>query len=655
MSSFWKTAGGNDVRRDTSIPAAAVYVLLALTFLVLITLSNAGLKHLRLDWTENRIYTLSDNTLKIIESIDQPINLYLFFSETVSREYSPLRKYHTQVRELLEEFEFHSEGKIKLHLVDPEPFSEEEDRATGFGLQKVPVQNSGQSLYFGLAGTNAVGNIEVIPFLQSSREVFLEYDIDKLIYSLMNPKKPVLGLMTTLPMYPTGFGSPIGNPEHPWVIIEQLEQLFTVKLVFTDTDRVDDDVDLLMVAHPKDLEDKTLYAIDQYVMKGGKAIFFVDPYAEVEEIPVPQDTPLPTADAKSSSLNRLFHSWGFSVSEGTIIADFDHALMAAAPGQAPRRHIVLLGYKQGTLNQEDAITAMLDQINLGYASNIQVLDKEKIQMTPLIQSGKNSMLMPLQRLRFLRSSADLETGFVPSGEQYTIAAKIQGEMTSAFDGPPPPPKEEETDDEDGESKEEKKPDADLQQQHVAQSTGSANLLVVADVDMLADRMWVQVRQFFGKTIKQPYANNRDFVINAVDQYTGGSELIGIRGRASLSRPFTRVIELERESSLKYRETEENLQRKLKETEQKLSELQSQRADSKSTILTAEQQRELAGFRAQMLQTRKELREVKHRLAKDIDALGGRLKAVNIGLVPAVVTLLALLFAFIRFRRRSRHE
>lgn len=646
------------MKRNMPVPQAVVYVLLALTFLVLTMLSNTALKHLRLDLTENSIYTLSDNTLKIIEGVDQPINLYLFFSETVSRDYSPLRKYHTQVRELLEEYVFHSEGNIQLHLVDPEPFSEDEDRATGFGLQKVPVQNSGESLYFGLAGTNAVGNIETIAFLQTSREVFLEYDIGKLLYSLLNPKKPVLGLMTSLPMYPTGLGSPIGNPERAWVIIEQLEQLFTVKLVFTDTERVDDDVDLLMVAHPQNLEDQTLYAIDQYVMGGGKAIFFVDPYAEVQEIPVPDDTPLPDANIRSSSLNRLFNSWGFGVSEGTVVADFDHALQAAAPGHAPRRHIVLLGYKQANMSQEDAITAMLGQVNFASASNIEVTDTEKIRMTPLVQSGFNSMLMPLQRLRFVADQAALERGFVASGREYTIAAKIEGELTSAFDGPPPPPKEEEADGEDGDNGEEKKaeePQAKPQYPHIAQSTGAANLLVVADVDVLSDRMWVTVREFFGQRIQQPHANNRDFIVNAVDQYTGGSELIGIRGRARLSRPFTRVIELERQSSLKYRETEENLQRKLRETEQKLSELQSRRADVKSTILTAEQQQELAGFRAQMLQTRKELREVKHRLARDIDALGARLTAINIGVVPAGVTLLALLFAFIRHRRRSRHE
>jgi len=646
------------MKRDMPVPQAVVYVLLALTFLVLTTLSNTALKHLRLDLTENSIYTLSDNTLKIIEGIDQPINLYLFFSETVSRDYSPLRKYHTQVRELLEEYVFHSEGNIQLHLVDPEPFSEDEDRATGFGLQKVPVQNSGDSLYFGLAGTNAVGNIEAIPFLQTSREVFLEYDIGKLLYSLLNPKKPVLGLMTDLPMYPTGLGSPIGNPDRAWVIIEQLEQLFTVKLVFTDSDRVDDDVDLLMVAHPQRLEEQTLYAIDQYVMGGGKAVFFVDPHAEVQEIPVPADTPLPAADIRSSSLNRLFNAWGFGVSEGTVVADFDHALQAAAPGHAPRRHIVLLGYRQANMNQDDAITAMLGQVNFASASNIEVTDTEKIRMTPLVQSGFNSMLMPLQRLRFVADQAALERGFVASGREYTIAAKIEGELTSAFDGPPPPPKEEEGDGEDGENaadNEEEKPAEKPQYPHIAQTTGAANLLVVADVDVLSDRMWVTVREFLGQRIQQPHANNRDFIVNAVDQYTGGSELIGIRGRARLSRPFTRVIELERKSSLEYRETEENLQRKLRETEQKLSELQSRRADVKSTILTAEQQQELAGFRAQMLQTRKELREVKHKLARDIDALGARLTAINIGAVPAAVTLLALLFAFIRHRRRSRHE
>ena len=635
----------NNAANKAAVPAPVIYALLALTFVVLMTLANIGLKHLRLDLTENKIYTLSDNTLKIIEGIEQSLNLYLFFSEEASKDLAQIRKYHAQVRELLEEFVFHADGKIHLQLIDPEPFSEDEDRATGFGLQKVPIQNTGQSLYFGLAGSNAVGNVEVIPFLHSNREVFLEYDIDKLLYSLIHPKKPVLGLMTSLPMYPTGFGSPIGNPQNPWVIIEQLEQLFTVKLVFTDTERVADDVDLLVVAHPKQLADKTLYAIDQYVMKGGKAMFFVDPYAEVEEIPVPQDMPLPDAQAKSSSLNRLFKSWGFVVPEDTVVADPNHALMAAAPGQTPSRNIVLLGYTKGNMNREDVVTAMLEQVNFGVASHVRVLDEERIEMTPLVQSSENSMLMPLARLRFVADAGALMQGFSPSGERYPVVAKISGMLDSAFDGPPPDEAQESEDGGEGQP----------QAEHVAQSNGEANLLVVADVDLLSDRMWVQAREFFGRRIYQPHASNRDFMINAVDHYTGGSELIGIRGRASLSRPFTRVLELERQSSAKYRATEENLQRKVSETEQKLQELQNKRSDSQSTILSAEQQQEVARLRAQMVQTRKELRDVKHKLAKDIDALGDRLKAVNIGLVPGVVILLALLFAFIRFRGRARNE
>ena len=641
----------NNVKKSaaSAIPTPVIYALLALTFMVLMTLANIGLKHLRLDLTEHKIYTLSDNTLKIIESIEQPIKLYLFFSEDSSKESAPLRKYHAQVRELLEEFVFHADGKIELQTIDPEPFSEDEDRATGFGLQKVPIQNTGQSLYFGLAGSNAVGNVEAIPFLHSNREVFLEYDIDKLLYSLINPKKPVLGLMTSLPMYPTGFGSPIGNPQNPWVIIEQLEQLFTVRLVFTDAERVEEDVDLLVVAHPKMLADKTLYAIDQYVMKGGKALFFVDPYAEVEEIPAPQNMPLPDAQARSSSLNRLFKSWGFVVPEDSVVADPDHALMAAAPGQTPSRNAVLLGYTKGNMNREDVVTAMLEQVNFGIASHVRVLDEERVTMTPLVESSENSMLMPLARLRFIADAGALMQGFSPSGERYPVVAKMAGVLDSAFEGPPP---DDEAEDDGNDGQEQAQPPQD---EHVARTDGEANLLVVADVDVLSDRMWVQAREFFGRRVYQPFASNRDFMINAIDHYTGGSELIGIRGRASLSRPFTRVLELERQSSARYRATEEDLQRKVSETEGKLQELQNKRSDSRSTILTAEQQQEVARLRAQMVQTRKELRDVKHKLAKDIDALGNRLKVINIGLVPGIVILLALLFAFIRFRGRLRDE
>lgn len=640
--------------------------MLVVLFLVLITLSNMLFKHMRLDLTENKIYTLSESTRNIVSAIDQPLNLYLFFTQESSSNNPYYRKYYQRVREILEEYGLYAGDKLRLNFIDPEPFSEDEDRATGFGIQRIPLEDSGDVLYFGLAGSNAVGDVEKIPFLDPRREVFLEYDIDKLLYTLMNPEKPIIGLMSTLPMYPVeGLGA--RSQQNPWVVIEQIEQLFEVKLVFTDSDRIDEEIDVLMVVHPKKLEEKTQYAIDQYVMRGGNAIFFVDPYAEVDDIPLPGDMPMQDLTIKSSSLNTLFKKWGFEVAERTVVTDFNHGLQISMAGQRPQRNILYLGLNENSIDRDDVVTSALEQVNFAIASHIQVLDKDKLEMTPLIHTSKKSSLLPLHILRFMSDPSELEKGFRASEEEYPIAARIKGEVSSAFDGPPKEENEEDENEEGSETKEGDENEADNKADeseaesesdlppHIAKSDGPVNLLVVADVDILSDRLWVVVQNFFGQRLYQPIANNRDFIINAIDNMTGGKDLIGIRSRASFNRPFTKVAEIEQGAVVKYREVEQELESKLQETEAKLQALQEQRTDRKkgTNILSAEQMQEYQRFQKQRLQTRKELRDVKYNLAKDIDQLGRDLKIINIGAVPAVVTVLALIFAFIKRRRQRR--
>jgi len=634
----------------------SICILLVLLFLMLMTVSNAMFKHIRLDLTENQIYTLSESTRNIVAAIDQPLNLYLFFSQKATSNNPYYRKYYQRVREILEEYKLLAGDTLRLNFIDPVPFSEEEDRAAGFGIQRVPLEDSGDALYFGLAGSNAVGDVESIPYLDPRREVFLEYDIDKLLYTLMNPEKPTLGLMSTLSMYPVeGLGA--ASQQNPWVIVEQIEQLFDVQLVFTDSERIPEEIDVLMVVHPKDLAEKTLYAIDQYVMRGGNALFFVDPYAEVDEIPLPEGVQMQDLTVKSSSLNTLFRKWGFEVAERTVVADFSHGLQISMPGQAPQRNIIYMGLDKNNIDGDDVVTSALEQVNFAMASHIQVLNKDQLEMTPLIYSSKDSSLIPVGLLRFMNSPAELEKGFKPSQEEYPIVARIKGEVDSAYDGPPGEEEDEAGDDEsaeEGEEQSEAEDESDLLP-HVGSSAGPVNLLVAADVDMLSDRLWVVVQNFFGQRLYQPIANNRDFVINAIDNMTGGKDLIGIRSRASFNRPFTKVVEIEQDAVIKYREVEEELERKLRETEAKLQELQEQRADRKkgSNILTSEQMQEYQKFQQERLQTRKQLREVQYNLAKDIDQLGRDLKIINIGAVPAVITVLALIFAFVKRRRQRR--
>ena len=632
---------------------------LAVLFFALMILNNELLRGMRIDLTANKLYTLSEGTRSILGQIQEPINLYLFFSEKETESLPQTRSYYERVREVLEEYRLLAGGKLKVHYVNPEAFSQEEDRATQLGLQAASAGGA-EKIYFGLAGTNALDTTEVIPFLQPGRENFLEYDLGKLIYNLIHVKKPVLGLMTDLPMYPTRINPATGRMNEPWVITQELEQLFDVELVFTDAEEIAEEIDVLMVVHPKDLSDKTMYAIDQFVMRGGKGLFFVDPMAEADVSPQLADEPARDIKDRSSSLNRLFRTWGFSVDEDTIIADPARALQVSFQGEGGGRtvnHPSALRMREKDFNREDVVMNALETIHLYLASHVQVEKEAEVEMTPLIHTTKRAIPVPLPRFRFIADPRLLLEGFNAEGVEYPLAARIQANFKSAFDGPPEDEPEEDGEEENGEEseaeEEETEEDAAPEKEHVAETAQPGIVTVVADVDVLSDRMWVQKQSILGQSFSIPFANNRDFVINLVDNLFGSKDLIGIRSRASYSRPFTRVEKLEEEASRKYRATEKSLQKELQETEAKLQKLQEQRTDKKSALLTASQRAEVRKFREKKVEIRKKLRNVQHQLNKDIENLGATIKAVNVVAVPAIVTAIALLAGFLRVRRRKR--
>ncbi len=632
---------------------------LAVLFFALMILNNELLRGMRIDLTANKLYTLSEGTRSILGQIQEPINLYLFFSEKETESLPQIRSYYERVREVLEEYRLLAGGKLKVHYVNPEAFSQEEDRATQLGLQAASAGGA-EKIYFGLAGTNALDTTEVIPFLQPGRENFLEYDLGKLIYNLIHVKKPVLGLMTDLPMYPTRINPATGRMNEPWVITQELEQLFDVELVFTDAEEIAEEIDVLMVVHPKDLSDKTMYAIDQFVMRGGKGLFFVDPMAEADVSPQLADEPARDIKDRSSSLNRLFRTWGFSVDEDTIIADPARALQVSFQGEGGGRtvnHPSALRMREKDFNREDVVMNALETIHLYLASHVQVEKEAEVEMTPLIHTTKRAIPVPLPRFRFIADPRLLLEGFNAEDVEYPLAARIQANFKSAFDGPPEDEPEEDGEEENGEEseaeEEETEKDAAPEKEHVAETAQPGIVTVVADVDVLSDRMWVQKQSILGQSFSIPFANNRDFVINLVDNLFGSKDLIGIRSRASYSRPFTRVEKLEEEASRKYRATEKSLQKELQETEAKLQKLQEQRTDKKSALLTASQRAEVRKFREKKVEIRKKLRNVQHQLNRDIENLGATIKAVNVVAVPAIVTAIALLAGFLRVRRRKR--
>jgi ABC-type uncharacterized transport system involved in gliding motility auxiliary subunit len=653
------------------------YSSLALVFVALVAAvmaSNTLLKGMRFDLTENNLYTLSPGTRSMLAGIEEPINLYLYYSDQQTEDLPALRTYANRVIELLEEFTAAADGGVNLQVIDPLPFSEEEDRASQQGLQPVTLSAGGDTIYFGLAGTNSVGDTDVIPFFEPSerKEAFLEYDIARLVYNLANPDKAVIGILSSAPIT-GGFDPQTQQPSEPWVVTSQIRQLFEVRTLPTSLLTIDEDVDVLWVVHPEDLDESTLYAIDQFILRGGRALVFVDPYAEV----LSTAGPTGLSGVSSSTLEPLFDAWGLRYSPSEVVADNRYALSirTGAGGMSTVRHIGLLGIQAEGLDQQDVVTAGLSTLNFGIAGRLSLDDDATVTLTPLATSSTEAAILPANRFQFLPDPRELLGEFAPAGEEYVLAARLEGRVASAFPGGPPNADEDAAADADSDGETAAGADDDaaedtdaaaaaedgersaaiddeLASRHV-ESTDNANIIVVADVDILSDRLWVQVQNFLGQRLLTSFANNGDLVVNALDNLSGSAELIGLRSRASYSRPFTTVEDLQREAALRLRATEERLQAELDQTEQRLGELQTAREDQGSLLMSEEQQAEIQRFLDERVQIREQLRAVRRNLDRDIERLGATLKVLNIVVAPVALTLLVLLLTVLKRRARSR--
>jgi ABC-type uncharacterized transport system involved in gliding motility auxiliary subunit len=609
---------------------ATALIALAVLFIGVTILITFVLRGARIDLTESNLYSIAPGTQRIVSSLAEPVNLYFFFSQEASSQSPPLRAYAQRVRELLEEMEQRSKGKLRLSVIDPKPFSEDEDRAAEFGLAAAPLGASGESLYFGLAGTNSTDGREVIQFFQPDKEEFLEYDIASLIHRLSNPKRPVVGLLAGLPV-DASFDQMSGRMQEGWASIAQLRETADVRSLSGDIQKIEDDVDALLLIHPKDLAPQTLYAIDQFVMRGGKLLAFVDPQSENDPAAAQMGGPMA---ARSSSLGPLLDAWGVSFDPSQVVGDRELGLtVALRSGETPSQHLAIIGFNRASMDAKDVVTSTLDSINVMTAGVLKKKDDATVAFEPLIQSSTNAALLPAARLAFLPDSRALLDDFKATGERYAVAARISGKLKSAYpqgrpDGEGPAPAGE----------------------HKAESSEDANLIIVADTDLLADPLWVRTQNVFGQRFAVAWANNGDFIANAVDNLSGSSELISIRGRQSFFRPFTRVEQLRRQADDQLREKEKELDKELRDTEQKLTTLEAGRGNEGSLSLSPEQEAELQRFQQERVRIRKDLRDVRRSLDVEIERLGTTLKVLNIALVPALLAVGAILLAVARRRR-----
>jgi ABC-type uncharacterized transport system involved in gliding motility auxiliary subunit len=634
--------------------AAAIIALIsaAVLFVAINVIAGHVLRASRLDLTQQHLYTLSDGSKKTLERIDEPITLRFYYSPRLGDEVPSYGVFAQRVREMLEEYAALAKGKIKLELLDPEPFSPTEDRAVAFGLQGVPLDQGGEQVYFGLAATNSTDDQQVIPFFQPDRERFLEYDLTKLIHSLAFPKKTVVGLVTSLPLEGDFMAALQGKPLEPYTIVDQLRQLYELRTLSTDFDAVPADVDVLMIVHPQNLAEKTLYAIDQYVLKGGKALIFVDPDSETQASHANRMTGAggPTA----SNLDKLFTAWGIELEKGKVAGDRRNARrvnIGTSSHAQPVQYVAWLALKEDNLNHDDPITGDLSQLNLATAGILKPLAGAKTRFEPLVTTSTDAEEIPVEQVQGMPDVVGLLNDFKSGNAKLTLAARITGPGETAFpDGPPKPPKDEKEKDKDQKPATDAAKDAAPQVKVAAQPI---NLVVVADTDLLDDRFWVQVQDFFGQRVAVPTAGNGDFVANAIDVLSGGSELMGLRTRGTSARPFEVVQEIQRQADARSQAREKDLEQQLKDTQAKIKELQGKEGPGGNVTLAAEQSQALDNFRTQMLQIRAQLRQVQLDLRQDIDRLKAALEFFDIAFIPILVALAALVLGVVRVRRRKR--
>lgn len=629
MKRFWSSVAG-------VIAVAAIVIGINM-------FADARLANVHVDLTRGHLYTLSDGTRKVLAGLKEPVTLRMFYSRKLGATVPVYGTYADHVREMLQNYAAVSGGKVKLEFYDPEPFSDTEDRAMAYGLQGVPVDQGGAQVWFGLAGSNLEDDERTIAFFQPERERFLEYDLTKLVYELSNPKRPVVGVMTSLPMD----GDPRmmmmtrgqGPGGQPYASSQLLRQTNSVKSVPADAQVIDPDIQVLMVAGAQNLSEQTLYAIDQFVMRGGRLMVLVDPWSEALAAQ-PNQSGMPPSDTHSD-LKKLFDAWGIEFDTTKVVGDLTGAWRVRANADERVQAVNYVAWFSMTngINTNDPATVDLKQVTVASAGAIAKAPNAAIEFIPLLTSSPRSQMLPVDDVKMPQPTKVL-AGFKPDGQQRVIAARVRGVLKSAFTGPP------------ALEKDQKRPDNFPE--FKPQTDGPANLVVVADTDILADRYWVRTSDFFGQQVATPFADNGPFVANLVGTLAGGDALIGLRSRGDTNHPFVLVNEMQSDAEARYRQTEQGLQKHLEDVEKQLRGLRSGAGDAKAEpVITPEQRAAIDAARKDIVDTRQQLRAVQLELNRDISRLENWLRVFNIVMVPALLTVVAIVMGLIQRNRRAR--
>ena len=633
-----------DGRRRPAVPSFLHVALGAVLFVAVNIVADGTLRGLRLDLTEERRFTISDGTINVIGSLEEPIRLKLYFSRRLARQVPVVMDYGRRVQELLERYVRSSRGMIRLEVIDPEPFGESEDEADLAGLRPVPL-DTGTRLYFGLVGSNTTGGREVVPFLRPEKEPFLEYDLTRLVHGLTDPDKPVVGLITGHPMNAgvTGLARLTGQGPPPWAIVDLIRERFELEVAEASRGSIADRVDVLLVVHPTGLDDAALYAIDQFVMRGGRAVVYVDPYSEVAASA--GEAGGGRADRARSSLEKLLNAWGASVDPGKLVADFTNARRVRSSVAGQERVVPYLTWLRvgpEYHSSGDVVSRELAPLVFASAGSIAPTGSATTRLAPLVTTSRESMRLDVEAVSAGPDPRGLIERFEADGEEHVLVARITGSASSAFPGGPPASVASAGD-----------AAAGSPPVHLAASVRPVNLVVVSDSDTLFDPLWQQRRSVAGQEVAVPVAGNGDLLVNTLDHLAGSDDLIGLRTRGKSSRPLLVVEALRRDAERRFLERERVIRAELSEAQAELAELESRAPSEGGKLLGPEQRGALDRVRGEIRAIRRALGDVQRELHRDTERLEARVKLINIGLVPVAVAIVAPLVAGIRVRRRHR--
>lgn len=632
-------------RRIFALAAIAMAVVL---FVSINIVSNVWLRAARIDLTENGLYSVSDGTRATLSKLQEPVTLRLYYSRAPAAGFASVVAYANRVRDLLQEYASLAGGKLIVEEIDPEPFTPAEDEAVAQGLTAAPTQ-TGESVYFGLTGTNTLNGRETIAFFEQGREQYLEYDLTSMVYKLSQPAKPKLGILSALPLAQGsgGLQAALQGNSQPFAIYQQLQQTYELTTLETSVDRVPADISTLLVIHPAGFSDSTQYALDQFVMRGGHAIVFVDPFNELSGSQQPGQIAM--GENTASDLKPLFAAWGVDYDAGKVVVDAEMAQQVQFGGRVVD-YVAWLRATPDNFAAGDPATGNLQLLNIATAGALKPRMGATTTFAPLVTSSSNAMLMDSIQIRVTQNPQDLIRRFQATGEKFNIAARVSGPAKTAFPmGAParqPPAPGAQT----------PAPATPLPEQ--IKEAADINVILVADADLVDDRFWVQFQNLLGQRIAIPSADNGAMITNFVENMMGSNDLISLRTRERTARPFTVVQQIRRDAERQYLAQEQELQQKVTTTQQNLRELQGQGGPEGSTpqgtpVISQAQQQQIDRLRRDLVETRSSLRQVQANLRREVESLGNVLAFLNIAFVPLMLSAAGGGVALLRNRRRAR--